>query len=694
VHLLLGEAVPAHGSGPPDILLQLVLLMAAAIGVVYALRQLRVPAVVGFLFTGVLLGPGGLGLVKNPHNIELLAEVGVVFLLFSIGLKFSLVELIRMRKLVLGAGGLQVAITVAITGLIAFAFGAPLRQAVLIGFLLAMSSTAIVLKLLEDQGQTSSLHGRFMIAVLIFQDLAVVPLMLLIPILGGKDTTWQEAAKTVLTSLGVVAVILASARWVFPWILERVVRTRSREIFTLTTFCAALGTAYMAGQAGMSLALGAFLAGLVISESDYVHQIVTEVAPLRDALSSLFFVSVGMLVQPKLFLDEPLMSVGMTLGVIGAKTVIMIAIGMALGFGPRVAVMAALGLSQIGEFSFVLASFGGVHGLLDKADYARFIGVSVLTMALTPLFMAISPFLSGSAQRIPWLHKVLDKPGDKDAANAEESEAHLEDHVLVVGYGVNGRNVVRVLRELEVKYLILELNPFSVRALRDQGEQAMYGDSTRDVVLDHAGIDKARVLVVAISDPVSARQTVAVARRVNPKLKIFVRARYVAEVDELMRLGATEVVPEEFETSLELCAVVMAAYGAPERVILREKEAIRSERSSELRVSRRRRRPNTLAQLMTAADVEEVVLPRGSPAIGQSLKDLGLRERTGASVIGVAREGKIIGNPGASFVLREDDVVFLFASAREHDAARAYLLPEGVSERLPMVTDSSPSPDA
>lgn len=668
--------------------------MAASIGVVYALRQLRVPAVVGFLFTGVLLGPGGFGLVKDSHDIELLAEVGVVFLLFSIGLKFSLVELIRMRNLVLGAGGLQVLATVTIAGLIAFALGVPLRQAVLVGFLLAMSSTAIVLKLLEDQGQTSSLHGRLMIAVLIFQDLAVVPLMLLIPILGGKDTTWQAAAKTVLTSLGVVAVILGSARFVFPWILERVVRTRSREIFTLTTFCAALGTAYLAGLAGMSLALGAFLAGLVISESDYVHQIVTEIAPLRDALSSLFFVSVGMLVRPELFFQEPVMTTGMTLGAIGIKAVVLVVIGLALGFGPRVAVMGGLGLAQIGEFSFVLASFGALHGLLDQSDYARFIGVSVLTMALTPLFMAISPFLSGSAQRIPWLNRVLDRPGEEPAANAEVVEAHLEDHVLVVGYGVNGRNVVRVLRELEVKYLILELNPFSVRALRDQGEQAMFGDSTRDVVLDHAGIAKARVLVIAISDPVSARQTVAVARRLNAKLKIFVRARYVAEVDELMRLGATDVVPEEFETSLELCAVVMAAYGAPERVILRQKEAIRSDRSSEMRVTRRRRRPNTLAQLMTAADVEEVVLPRGSPAVGQSLKELGLRERTGVSVIGVAREGKIIGNPGASFILREDDVVFLFANPREHEAARAYLLPEGVSERLPVVPRSSPSPDA
>lgn len=677
---------------PPQILLELVALMGVAIVIVYALRQLRVPAVVGFLLTGVLIGPSGLKLVKDVHDIELLSEVGVVFLLFSIGLKFSLVELIRMRNLVIGAGGLQVGLTIGATMVVATALGVPVRQAAFFGFLMAMSSTAVVLKLLEDQGQTSSIHGRLTIAVLIFQDLAVVPLMLMLPVLGGKDTTWQVAAASMLKSIAVIAVILAAARWVFPVVLERVVRTRSREIFTLTTFCVALGTAYMAGLAGMSLALGAFLAGLVISESDYVHQIVTEIAPMRDALSSLFFISVGMLVQPELFAATPVASVGLTLGVIGVKAAVLILIGLVMGFGPRVAVLAGLGLAQIGEFSFVLAQVGAANKLLDEAAYGKFIGISVITMALTPLFMAVAPMLSGGAQRIRWLHRVLERPGESAAAaDAEEAESHLEDHVIVVGFGVNGRNVVRVLRQLEVKYLVLELNPFSVRALRDQGEQAMYGDSTREVVLDHAGIHEARVLVIAVSDPVSSRQTVAVARRLNPDLKIFVRARYVAEVDELVRLGATDVVAEEFETSLELCATVMAAYGAPERLILREKEAIRAERSSELRVTRRRRRPNTLAQLMTAADVEEVVLGRGSPAVGQSLRDLGLREKSGASVIGVAREGRVLGNPGANFVLREDDVLFIFGSPREHEVARSFLVPEGVSERLPIVDGGPPT---
>jgi monovalent cation:H+ antiporter-2, CPA2 family len=668
---------------PPKILLELVLLMATAVTVVYLLRQVRVPAVVGFLFTGVLIGPGGLQLVKERRDIELLSEVGVVFLLFAIGLKFSLRELVRMRSLVLGAGALQVAITCLATAGLAVGLGVSIPRALMLGFLLAMSSTAIVLKLLEDQGQTSSLHGRLMIAVLIFQDLAVVPLMLLIPLLdpvGGEAMTWQHAVRTVLKSVGMVVVILLSARFVFPWILERVVRTRSREIFTLSTFCVALGTAYLAASAGMSLALGAFLAGLVMSESDYVHQIVTEVAPLRDALSSLFFVSVGMLVSPELWVDRPLTSAGLVLAVLGLKTVIMFGVAVALGFGSRIAILAALGLSQIGEFSFVLAQFGIIHDLLDPGQNAEFIGISVLTMALTPLFMAIAPRLSGGAQRVKWLEKNL--PSD---AIAEESHEKLSDHVIVVGYGVNGRNVVRVLRQLEVEYLILELNPFSVRALRDGGEHAMYGDSTRDVVLDHAGIKTARVLVIAISDPVSSRQTVAVARALNPGLHIFVRARYVAEVPDLVRLGATEVIPEEFETSLELCAVVMSAYGAPERLILKEKEAIRAERSAEVRSKAHKRRPNTLAQLMTAADVEEVVLPAGSPAVGQSLRDLGLREKTGASVVAVAREGKMLGNPGAGFVLREDDVLFIFASGRELEAAHAMLLPEGVSERLPIV---------
>jgi monovalent cation:H+ antiporter-2, CPA2 family len=687
----MADAAPPPGAH--EMLRDLLVVLGVALAVVSGLRQLRVPAVVGFLVAGVVLGPGGLRLVKDIHTIELLAEAGVVFLLFSIGLKFPLRDLVRMRGLIFGAGGLQVGLTVAlVTGLLAVTGGVAWNLGIFVGFLVAMSSTAIVLKLLEDDGQVDSLHGRLILSVLVFQDLAVVPCMLVTPLLAGKSAGPLDATKTVLGSVAGIIVILAAARWVLPQVLHFMARTRSRELFTLAAFGAALGTAWLAGAAGLSLSLGAFLAGLVLSESDYAHQLATEVAPLRDALSSLFFISVGMLVDPRTWVDARIagLLLATTAAIIVVKLGVVTVVAAGMGFGPRMAMLGGLGLAQIGEFSFILAAAGLKEGLITQAQHQQFIGASVVTMALTPLFLALGRRLAtGGHHQVAWLERALGAKAKEAAPGEVEASGHgpdlnIADHVIVVGYGVNGKNIVRVLRLLEARYCILELNPYTVRALRDAGETALYGDSTRDTVLRHAAIDKARVLVVAISDPVSSKHTVAVARRLRPDLKIFVRARYVAEAEELRRLGATEVAAEEFETSLELVSVVMAAYGAPERVIQREREELRDQFSHP---SRKRRQRRTLQALTTAADVDEVELPRGAAAVGQSLKELDLRVRAGTSIVAVSRRGELIGNPPATFVLEAGDIVFLFGAAREIEAAGALLTAggvEGTSERLPV----------
>lgn len=676
---------------PPDVLLELVIVMGVSIAAVYALKPLKIPAIVGFLLAGVLIGPGGLALVRDRHDIELLAEVGVVFLLFSIGLKFSLGELLRMKALVLGVGGLQVGVTVGLALGLGRLLGLEAAQAAFLGMLLAMSSTAIVLTVLEERGETSSLHGRVIIAVLIFQDLAVVPFMLLVPLLGGQGATAGQMATTLLRSVGVILGILAAARWVFPWVIERVVRTRSREAFALLTFGVALGTAYAAGLAGMSLALGAFLAGLVISESDYSTQIVTEIAPIRDALSSLFFVSVGMLVDVGAFLERPHVSVGLVLAVMLAKWLVVAAVALGFGFGPRIATLVGLGLAQIGEFSFILAQAGAGLGLLEPAAYQQFLGVSVVTMALTPFGLMASHWLAGRTQGVSWLASTLRGAPSADGAGEGGAGGHggghghgggldLADHVVVVGFGVNGRNVARVLRQLDVPVAVLELNPFTVRKLREEeGLEAVYGDSTRGPVLEAVGVPRARVLVVAVSDPVSARETVAVARKLAPELVILVRTRYLAEVPHLYKLGATEVAVEEFETSLELATLVMLAFGAPERVVAREREAIRAERHEALRAGdagRPLRRRTSLATLAQAADFDELELTSDAPGVGRTLGELRLRERAGASVVAVTRGGKVEGNPGAGFRLEAGDLLVAFGTPEQLEGARRVLLPQ------------------
>lgn len=561
-------------------------VVTVSLAVVYVVGRLRVPTVVGFLVSGALIGPKALGLVRDVRSVEAMAEIGVVLLLFTIGLKFPLSEVVRLRGLVFGAGGLQMTLTAAATAVAAIAFGASVPRGVYYGFLLAMSSTAIVLKLLEVRGEVDAPHGRLMTSVLIMQDLAVVPLLLLVPVLATAGTAaWTGPVLGLAKSLAMVILILAAARLLLPQLIEMVVKTRSPEIFTLAIVAVALGTAYFAGAAGLSLGIGAFLAGIVISETHYAHHVTAQVMPLRDVLSSLFFISIGMMVSPAVWVSSPGLVLGSAAGVIAGKTLIMALVGLFFRVGLRNAVMAGYGLGQVGEFSFLLAQAGTRHGLLDQQSYQLFLSVSVLTMALTPLLLQLGPAVAARMQQVsasvgtslPTLSRMRPRsPAEALHKSVGETQA-LEDHVVLVGYGVNGRNVAQVLKRKGIPYVVLELNPTTVRHIQAQGERVIYGDACRRELLSLAGVERARALVVSIADPVATRCIVAVARAMNPGLRIIVRTRFVAEVDRLRRQGADDVVPEEFETSLALLGLVMQAYGVHEEEIEAEKTIIRQQ---------------------------------------------------------------------------------------------------------------------
>lgn len=676
-----------------NLLKDLVVVIVVSLGTIYALRPLRIPNVVGFLVAGMLIGPGGLSLVSDRPAIEVMAEIGVVLLLFTIGLRFSLRELSSMKAMVVGLGGLQMLLTSVVGGGLALAFGMSWQVAVLLGALMAMSSTAIVLRLIDEQGGGTAPHGRIAVSILLFQDLAVIPVMVLIPLLaaGATASPW-EAMGAVGYASAAVAIILLGAKYIFPWLLERFVRTRSGEIFTLTTIALVLGTAMLAKELGLSLALGAFLAGIVVSESEYAQQMLAEISPFRDAFNSLFFVSVGMLVDPVLWLREPGTLLGMTAAVLGLKAILIWLIVFAFGFGSRVATLAGMALAQVGEFSFILAQEGAAVGLLDGVMHARVIAVSVLTMLLTPFAIIASPRLARRAPRLAWLEAVLARRGGSlmsvRPALAEREEhvqrrvERLKDHVIIVGFGINGVNVARVLRQLSVPYVVLEINPEAVRVHREAGELVRFGDATRDAILQSVGVDRARAVVLAIADPASSRTIVRKARRMNGDLFIIVRTRFVTEVDELYVLGADEVVPEEFETSLELAGRIMTNFGVAERLINREKAIIRQERYRLLRGERRRSAVlPTLETMLAATDFAEVPLDASAPAVGRNLRELDLRHRTGASVIGVCRHEQPISNPSRDFTLMADDLVLLFGNADQLEAAEQALTGQGPDER-------------
>jgi CPA2 family monovalent cation:H+ antiporter-2 len=581
-------------------LADLVIVFAVAAGVVFAFGQFRLPSVVGLLVAGVLVGPYGLSLISDLHVVEVLAEIGVVVLLFTVGLEFSLSRLLVMLPTMARVGLPQIVGTTVLVTAATWWYLGTLPQAVFAGMLVAMSSTAIVLKLLADRGETATPHGRIAIAVLLLQDLVVVAAMLAVPLLAtaaGVDPPAEHAAvshsgglfanpiTSVAAGFAVVVAVLAIGRLVVPRILHEVVRLRNRELFLMTIVLACLGTAAITAQAGLSLALGAFLAGLVLSESEYGHQAFTEVLPFRDTLASLFFVSVGMLLDIR-FLAEHAPLVGVTvLAIVLGKATMTALPALLAGYPPRTSLLAGAALAQVGEFSFVLGSRGAEAGLLDRDDYQTFLAAAVLTMAITPLLAAALP---GWLDRLSQTRFCGSWLADR---TPPASRQDLADHVIIAGFGLNGRNLAAALTECGVPFVVLELNPETVRRERAHGLDIHYGDCTRAAVLEHAGIARARAYVLAISDAASTRRSVRIARELAATMRIIVRTEYVLEVEELRHLGADDVIPAEFETALALFDRVLSIYDVPEATVDDLTERMRLENYGFLRAGIRRGGP-------------------------------------------------------------------------------------------------------
>jgi CPA2 family monovalent cation:H+ antiporter-2 len=536
--------------------------------------------------------------------------------------------------------------------------------ALFLGFLIALSSTAIVLKGLTDKGEIDAPHGRLATGILIFQDLCVVPIMLLLPFLAG---TAGGGALGLALALGkatlVVVGVIVAARTLVPRALAEIVKTRSRELFLIAVILIGTLTALGTAAAGASLALGAFLAGLVISESDYAHQALAELMPFRDIFISLFFVAVGMLVQLDTVREHPLLTFGGVAVIMGGKS-LSAAVGPALmGYAGRVALLAGVAVSQIGEFSFVLAEEGRAAGLLPNGVYQQFLGVAVVTMLVTPFLLQSGPALLDKLESFVPLDRLLPGFRPKGFAPVEDP---VSDHVVIAGYGLNGRNLAAALRAINAPYLIVELNAQTVRRARSEGEPAFYGDATREEILRALGIDRARLFVIAISDPSATRSMVRVARGMNPKVHIIARTRYVVEIPELTRLGANVVIPEEFETSIEIFARVLAHYTVPRDEIDRLVAEIRASHYEALRPGAKPRitLSGTLGA-MPQMHIERIPLAPTAPAVGQTLAETGLRSRTGALVLSVRRGESDIATPEATFRLAAGDVLVVVGQRQQ-----------------------------
>jgi CPA2 family monovalent cation:H+ antiporter-2 len=549
----------------------LVVLFSVSVVVVYFFDKLGLPALVGFLVAGAMVGPYGLDFVQDVSHVEVFAEIGVVLLLFTIGIEFSLANIPSLRA-VLGSGTLQIASTVALCAVAGLAFGLTLDQGIFWGFLTAMSSTAIVLKMIADRDETNSPHGRLSIGILIVQDLAVLPMMLLTPALADQGDSAWSIAFSLGKAIVLITLILIAARFLVPRMLERVVKSRSPELFLITVILICLGIAWLSSLAGLSLALGAFIAGLIISESEYSHHAMAEILPFRHGFNSLFFISIGMLLDFRVLLAHPVLVTALVVAVVLGKSVIAAAAAVATGHAWRPATLMGMALAQVGEFSFILSKVGKEVGLLSPDSFQLFLAVSLITILLTPFLIQVAPRVARRAEAIQRLYH-WSRPQEL----SEEPPVRLRDHTIIAGYGINGRNLAQVLRETEIPFVVVEMDGDVVRNEQNKGVPIHFGDVTHPQTLRRLGIQDARALVLAISDPLATRRAIKVARHLNSNIHIISRTRYLREIDDLLASGADQVVPEEFETSIEIFCLVLQDYRVPAAIIAAKAERIRKE---------------------------------------------------------------------------------------------------------------------
>jgi len=652
------------------ILRELIIILAASLPITYLFHRAKLPALVGFLITGVLIGPFGTAIITETQVIERLAEVGVVLLLFTVGMEFSIADIARSGRRLLIGGGTQVVLTIAVIMGIALALGYPLPQTVFFGFLASLSSTAIVLKVYSDRAELDTTHGRLSTGILLFQDIAVVPMMLLLPVLGEAGSAGSVSLLSIVISLGKavvgLVVVFVAARQVVPFFLHQVIRLKNREIFFLLIVLICLGTAWITYSLGLSLALGAFLAGLIISESEYSHHIVSEIMPFRDYFASIFFISIGMLLHTDHFMAHWPMILMLTLLVVLVKSGLVVATARALSYPIRSAVLSGLGLAQIGEFSFLLAQQGLDRGLMGQDVFQMFISTSILTMLATPFLMQAGPWFTARLPELP------------PAAGAKDDVCKLTGHTIIAGYGLNGMNLAKTLKATHIPYVVLEVNTDTIRRARDEGEPILYGDITRKDVLVRAGVECAKIIVFAVSDFNATRLSVRTVRQLNPSIFILIRTRYAVDVEELYKLGADQVIPEEFETSIEIFSRVLHQYHVPGNIIANQIQLVRFEGYKMLRgISLDHENIGRIASLFAGATVDNIQLQPRSPAVDKTLKELDIRRATGATVIAVVRNSEATTNPGPDYRLQTDDILVLLGAHRDLDEATKLLTQRG-----------------
>jgi monovalent cation:H+ antiporter-2, CPA2 family len=660
------------------------IILACALAVLFVGRRFRLPMIIAYFLTGIIVGPSLLGLVTEDQ-VELLAELGVILLMFTIGLEMSLKNLVAMWKKIVVSGGLQLMLTAAAVWLIMTYLGYSFSISILTVFLVAPSSTAIIMNLYQQKGEINTPHGKTSLGLLIFQDISVIPMMLIIPILAGTSGgSIPMEILSLIFGMIILALVLIAAIFFVPRLLIRVAAVRNNELFIITIVVICFGIAWLMSLNGVSLALGAFLAGIAISESEYSHEVVGQIMPIRDILTSFFFVSIGMMVSLSFLWSHLALVAALAAAVIVGKSLINFVSIKATGAPSGTAFMSAVGISQIGEFSFIIGSTGLAAGIIADDFYQIILAVSIVTMAATPFLVDSAPKMARAfAKRngVPAGNSSLSfgmaAGSAPDAALVSGEEP--KEHVIIVGYGVVGQYVAKAFRKIGMDYVILELNPDTIRDQREKGEKVVYGDARHESVLEYAGIGTARAIILTIPDTYAVKAVITAVRRKNPKIGIITRSRFISEIADLYHLGADEVIVDEREAAIQIFRRILANEQVPQQELDQYARQIRCElydrffekpvmshlesepkpgffESFGLKIREAERR-----MPKTRNSVEQIHVGKNSDACGKRIMDLQLRTSYGVTVIAVRRASSEYAevSPNRNTILYEGDTAIV-----------------------------------
>ena len=617
------------------------------------------PSIIGFLITGVLIGPYGFSLVNAVEEVEILSEIGVILLVFVIGMELSIKQLISIKKTVFIGGSFQVGVTVLVAAFVYYYIGNSWIEAVFVGFLFSLSSTAIVLKTLQDRQEISSAHARNALAILIFQDIIVVPMMLITPLMAGESSNiWLSISSLVIKTLIVLIITFVSARYIVPKLMHAVAKTNSKELFLLVTITLCFAVAFLTSEAGLSLALGAFIAGLIVSESEYSHQATSIILPFRELFTSFFFVSVGMLLDLSFFIKHIWVILLLVFVVFIVKSIIASLAVAILKYPPRTIILTGLSLFQVGEFAFILSKVGIDNQLLDVATNQYFLSISIVSMLLTPFVIIFSDSIAnklvGVSEKFGIQSNLLDVNNNQITITDD-----LENHLIIIGYGVNGSNLAKAATTSNIPFIVIEFDAEIVKRERAKGLPIIFGDATHDHILEAVQIHKARASVVAISDNQATKKVVKNVRNHSDSLYLVVRTRFVKEISELFALGADEVIPEEFETSVQIFTHVLHNFLVPEDDIDQNVEKVRADNYQLFKGELKKPtvfKPNNLADFnITCVSMSA----DSNQFLGKPLKELNLRIEFGINILGIKRKEMLMQNIQPDDVLLQGDRVYI-----------------------------------